>query len=213
MLERSLGIDWEVPVQRAAFEVPLLPTVANWVYIYGHWPFIISALIWLVIWHRPVFLRARNAMLISGAVGIVVFATFPVLPPRLAGIGLVDTVTQRSNSYRVLQPTGFTDEYAAMPSLHAGWTLIVSLALIAATRNVLLRVFAVAVTLSMDLAVVVTANHYILDVVAGLALTGALWFVVGPKPGRPGRDPAAWVRRAVRGRRRRGSGRGGAAVG
>ncbi|WP_173165683.1 phosphatase PAP2 family protein [Phytohabitans suffuscus] len=184
-LERALGVDWEVSLQRAAFHVPLLPTVANWIYIYGHWPFIIVVLTWLVIWHRPVFLRARNAMLISGAIGIVVYATYPVAPPRLARTGLVDTVTQRSNSYRVLQPAGFTDEYAAMPSLHAGWNLIVSLAMIAATRSALLRIFAVAATLAMDMAVLVTANHYVLDVVAGLALTGGLWLVVGPKPPRP----------------------------
>jgi membrane-associated phospholipid phosphatase len=178
-LERLLGLAWEADLQRAVIDVPLVTTLANWIYIYGHWPFIIVVLSWLVIRHRSVFERVRDAMLASGGVGLVIFATLPMAPPRLAGIGLVDTVTARSNSYRVLQPAAFTNQYAAMPSLHVGWNLVVSLALIVATQRLWLRVLAVAATLSMDAAVVLTANHYILDVVAGLILAGAAWLLIG----------------------------------
>jgi len=178
-VERLLGLDLEGRLQAVVLSVPFVTTVANWVYIYGHWPLIAVVLCWLAIRHRPVFLRVRNAMLVSGGIGIVIFAMLPVAPPRLAGLGLMDTVTERSNSYRVLQPAAFTNQYAALPSLHVGWNLVVSLAVILATRRVFLRVLAVAVTLSMDAAVVLTANHYLLDVVAGLALAGGAWVLVG----------------------------------
>jgi hypothetical protein len=97
-LERLLGLAWEADLQRAVIDAPLVTTLANWIYIYGHWPFIIVVLSWLVIRHRSVFERVRDAMLASGGVGLVIFATLPMAPPRLAGIGLVDTVTARSNS-------------------------------------------------------------------------------------------------------------------
>ena len=63
--------------------------------------------------------------------------TLPPLLPLLGGLGLTDTVTQRSEAYRVLQPPAFVNQYAAMPSLHAGWDLLVGIAIVAATTSTL----------------------------------------------------------------------------
>jgi membrane-associated phospholipid phosphatase len=127
-----------------------------------------------------VFVRLRNAMLVSGALGMVVFVSYPVAPPRLAGLGLVDTVSDQSRAYRVLQPPAFVNQYAAMPSLHSGWDLLVGMAIFAAAGSVALKVVGLAMPVLMAFAVVATANHYVLDVIAGvtLALVGqavALW--------------------------------------
>ena len=84
----------------------LLETVANWVYIWGHWPVIVVTMVWLAWRHGEVFLRLRDAMLVSGALGMVVFVSYPVAPPRLADLGLVDTITQSSDSYRVPAAAG-----------------------------------------------------------------------------------------------------------
>ena len=82
----------------------------------------------LYLHRRPIYLRLRNAMFISGAAGLVVFATYPVAPPRLLDGGpFVDTVTTWSNSYRVLQPPSLVNKYAAVPSLHVGWNLLVGI--------------------------------------------------------------------------------------
>jgi hypothetical protein len=88
--------------------------------------------------------------------------------------GLVDTVTQRSNSYRVLQPPAFVNQYAALPSLHVGWDLLMGIAVMTAATGVTLRVVGALMPLAMVAAVVLTANHYLLDVIAGaaVALTG-----------------------------------------
>ena len=169
-VEKSLGIYVEHQLQEPFVHTGFPEAFANWVYIWGHWPVIIATMVWTAWRHSEVFLRLRDAMLVSGFLGMVVFATYPVAPPRLAGLGLVDTVTAESHAYRVLQPPGLVDQYAAMPSLHVGWDLLVGIAIVTAASNLPLKVVGCALPLLMAAAVVVTANHYILDVVAGVAL-------------------------------------------
>jgi membrane-associated phospholipid phosphatase len=107
-------------------------------------------------------------MLLSGVIGLVIFASFPVAPPRLAEPGVVvDTVTLHSHAYRVLQPAAFTNPYAAMPSLHVGWNLLVGITLARTSRSRAVRLFGWLMPVAMVLAVVLTANHYLLDAVCG----------------------------------------------
>jgi membrane-associated phospholipid phosphatase len=77
-------------------------------------------------------------------------------------------VSLHSDSYRALQPPGLTNQYAAFPSLHFGWNLLLGLVVWGATTNRALRAFAVLGPAAMATAVVVTANHFVLDVVGGL---------------------------------------------
>lgn len=168
--ERQLGVQvegaWQVPVERW----PVLATFANWVYIWGHWPVIIATMVWLVWRHRETFLRLRDAMMVSGLLGMVVFVAYPLAPPRLTDLGVMDTVTQSSSAYRVLQPPMFVNQYAAMPSLHAGWDLLVGIAIITAASGWVLRVVGAVLPVLMAVAVITTGNHYFVDVPAGLAL-------------------------------------------
>ena len=169
-LEQRLHIDVEDELQAPASRSETIVTVANWVYIWGHWPIIVITMIWLLRWHSDVFRRLRDAMMLSGAIGMVVYATYPVAPPRLADLGLIDTVTENSRAYRVLQPPAFVNQYAAMPSLHAGWDLLVGISIVTAASTVTLRIIGYAMPTLMAVAVVLTANHYILDVIAGVVL-------------------------------------------
>jgi hypothetical protein len=169
-LEQWLGIDVEAQVQAPFAASRVGEALVNWVYIWGHWPVIVGVMVWLALHHGAVFLRLRDGMLVSGAIGLVVFATYPVAPPRLADDGLVDTVTRSSDAYRVLQPPAFVNQYAAMPSLHFGWDLLVGIAVVAAASSLWLRMVGILLPAAMLVAVVATANHYVLDVVAGAAL-------------------------------------------
>lgn len=173
-LQDWLGLTEERRLQAVLTGRDWLADVANWVYIWGHWPIIATVMVWLAVRHRRVFLRFRNGMLVSGALGLVVFASYPVAPPRLANLGIVDTVTERSAAYRVLQPPAFTNPFAAMPSLHVGWDLLVGLAVFAAASSTVLRLIALLMPALMAISVVLTGNHYLLDVIAGasLALVG-----------------------------------------
>jgi membrane-associated phospholipid phosphatase len=179
-LEQRLGLHFELAVQARIIAHDSAYDVANWIYVWGHWPVIVAVMVWLVLHHRHVFLRLRDGMIVSGFLGMLVFVTYPVAPPRLADPELVDTVTERSEAYRYLQPPNFVNQYAALPSLHAGWDLLVGISLVTAGGTLLVRLIGWCLPGLMAVAVVATANHYVLDVVAGvaLALVGhlvALW--------------------------------------
>jgi hypothetical protein len=190
-LEKSLGIFWEVQLQSWILPYDWLVSFLNGFYLYGHLPIIGVLAIWMYFWHRPQYLVMRNAFLISGAIGLIIFVNFPTAPPRLleangVALGFVDTIFQEYNQSRPDTPSFFVNEYAAMPSLHIGWNLLVGIGLWMATKNILARTFAVLMPITMFCVIVLTANHYILDAFAGfgvmmmglmIALTGR-WVVM-----------------------------------
>ncbi len=167
-LERSLGIAWENAAQSVIIGSSTLVALANWVYIWGHWPVIIVSAAFLYV-YRPAHYRVlRNAVIASGLIGFVFFYALPTAPPRLIGLGLTDTVLEQSRAYRTLQPPSLTNQYAAMPSLHFGWNLLVGIVLFAAFTCLAVRAFAVVMPIAMGFSVVATANHFVLDVVVSL---------------------------------------------
>ncbi len=173
-LEQRIGIAFTPEFQDTITEVPFLAKLGNWVYIWGHWPVIVATLVWLHERHRYHYLLLRNAMFLSGAIGLVIFMLYPVAPPRLIDAGFVDTVTSWSTSYRILQPPSLVNKYAAIPSLHVGWNLLVGIQIWRASRSSFTRIIALIGPLMMPLSVIVTANHYVLDgfAGAGVALFG-----------------------------------------
>ncbi|MBJ7456973.1 MAG: phosphatase PAP2 family protein [Thermoleophilia bacterium] len=172
--ERWLGVEWETALQGLIVDHDLLVDLANWIYIYGHWPLIGITLVGLFLRAPAEYRILRNAMFISGGIGLVIFAMYPVAPPRFGALDVFDTVTNRSDSYRTLQPPGLINRYAAMPSLHFGWNLLVGIVIWRVASSRLLKAFAVVIPVAMAFAVVVTGNHYVADVVAGgaVALVG-----------------------------------------
>jgi hypothetical protein len=148
--------------------------VLNWIYIWGHWPVIIVTLVWLVHSHPAPYRILRNAFFVSGMIGVCIFVLYPVAPPRLAGLGLYDTVSAQSHAYRVLQPPAFVNQYAAVPSLHVGWNLLIGIFVVRYARRTVLRVIGALLPMAMTASVVLTANHYVIDAVLGaiVALTG-----------------------------------------
>ncbi len=168
--ERRLHLDVEVWLQHQILDSHVLVTAANWVYMFGHWPVIITAFVWLYSRHRDEYRLLRNAMFISGAIGLVIFWRYPVAPPRLTTDLLVDTVAKYSHTYRRLQPPSIEDRYASLPSLHLGWNLLVGLAVARSARHRIVRLLGAISPMVMAAAVVVTANHYIVDVLLGAAV-------------------------------------------
>jgi hypothetical protein len=167
-LEQRLGIFRERDLQELILRHDLLVAVVNWIYIWVHWPIIALTLAWLLIYHRGAYAAYRNAMLLSGAIGILIFALYPVAPPRLlTEYGFADTITERSSSYRVLQPPALANPYAAMPSLHFGWNLLMGIAWYRASSRRSLKLAGIVMPVAMLLGIVLTANHFILDGVAG----------------------------------------------
>jgi hypothetical protein len=176
-LEAVFGLDVEHTLQRLILESPSLITLMNWIYVWGHWPVLAITAIWLFMRHRREFSLFRNALIISGLLGLVVFALFPVMPPRLLGIGMVDTVAQWSSSHQILQPPSLVNQYAAVPSFHVGWNVLVAVAIFRARPKWDLRVVAIILPIAMIASVVLTGNHYLLDAVAGIAVVAVAWII------------------------------------
>jgi hypothetical protein len=174
-LERATGIFVEPELQTAITGHGWLVDAVSYFYIYGHWPVVAVTLLWLLIRHREAYRTFRNAILISGAIGLVIYATFPVAPPRfLPAYGFVDTVTEQTSAYRVLQPPAFVNQYAAVPSLHFGWNLLMGIAIAGLAGHSVMRLFGWLMPIAMLASIVLTANHYVVDGIAGgvIALLG-----------------------------------------
>jgi hypothetical protein len=165
----------------------------NWIYVWGYLPVISAAAVYLYVLHRPSYTRYRNAFLLSGAIGLVIFATLPVAPPRMfPEFGFVDTVHANSSTYRSFQGSGLVNEFAAMPSFHFGWILLVGLAVIETSRSAMAKIAGVLMPVLMLLTILFTANHYLIDAAVGGAIVVLSLRVVLLLERRPwARPPAA----------------------
>jgi hypothetical protein len=174
-VERWLGVFWEPRLQAWALGHDWLITLANWIYVWAYWPTLAATMVWLFVRHRPWVAVYRNALLISGGIGLVCFTLIPMAPPRfMPSWGFVDTVAAGSEAYATLYPASVANWYAAMPSLHVGWTVLMGIALATRAQNRLVRAFGMVLPLAMYAATVLTANHYLADGLAGsmVALAG-----------------------------------------
>lgn len=130
-------------------------------------------------WWRPVVYRAaRNALVLVNVVGLVVFFLYPVAPPRLLpGAGFVDVVAESGTWGAGNGAVQHPNEYGSMPSLHTAWAVWVALTVMLMTRSWRWRVLGWLHVVLTVFFVIVTGNHYVVDVVAGVATIALTWFV------------------------------------
>jgi hypothetical protein len=167
-VEQRMGIFFEPHLQQRVLAHDWLVTFLNWVYVWGYLPVISACAVYLYIRHRETYGRYRNAFLLSGMIGLVIFSTLPVAPPRMfPDFGFVDTVRNGSYAYRSVEGSDLINEFAAVPSFHFGWILLASVAIYRTHRQRVVRLIAVIAPLLMLSAILLTANHYLLDAFAG----------------------------------------------
>ena len=177
-LERRAHIAWERSLQDALLDHDLLVTLVNWVYIWGHWPVIITAAVVLYRTRHDRYLLLRNAIFVSGSHRLPVLRAATGGAAASRGSLAMDTVTLALGCVSRPAATGLTNQYAAFPSLHFGWNLLVGIAVWGATRNIPLRLLSILGPAAMGAAVVLTANHYVVDLVGGtVVVLIALWVV------------------------------------
>ncbi len=175
-LEQALGWFHEAYLQSLALHVPGLAQFCNDYYATVHFVMPVVVLVWLW-WRFPArYRRWRNALAWLSGISLVVFVAFPVLPPRLlpSGFGFVDTM-QTLGGAGHLDGVLLTDVgalYAAMPSLHVAWAAWCTFAMLPTVRHRWLKALLVADPIVTTIVVIVTANHYFVDVVAGVIVLG-----------------------------------------
>ncbi|MFD8423013.1 phosphatase PAP2 family protein [Streptomyces sp. NPDC059466] len=178
--ERTLHLPGEGAVQGALLHSDALVHTANAYYATVHFPATLAFLVWMYL-RRPVhYVWARRVLAVITAAALVVHLTFPLAPPRLlAAAGLVDTGQVYGPTVYGAHPAAdaMANQFAAMPSLHFGWALMVAIGLIAATRSRWRWLWLLHPLVTL-LVIVGTANHYWLDSVAAAALLGVALAVI-----------------------------------
>ncbi|KID91979.1 integral membrane protein [Metarhizium guizhouense ARSEF 977] len=212
-LEQRLHVFWEVPIQKWFMQHPALVHWINRVYSFIHIPgtiFFLVALYYITTTRKdramshnvtagPALYEARRrTMAMCNLLAFVVFTLWPCMPPRLLsdpgfdgdgaveakGFGFVDTVHSSDGQSSVWTTNRFCNQYAAMPSLHFGYSLLIGLTVatlpvsgVRATSWKRLSVIGLGMAYPALIltAIVATANHFILDAVAGAVVCGIAW--------------------------------------
>jgi hypothetical protein len=162
--------------------------IANNVYAFGH-IFVTGAVaVWVFVRYRRYFGVLRNTMLLTNLIALAGYELYPMSPPRLT-TGLIynghafvfqDTMRHILGTGKLNgTPIGY-NPLSAMPSLHVAWAIIIGVTLVVLARNPLLRAFGAVYPVLMVFAVVVTANHYVMDAIgAALAVIVATAIALG----------------------------------
>jgi membrane-associated phospholipid phosphatase len=177
-LQRSIGVNVEGSVQSALNGTAVI-WILNQLYLAAQLVVVPGTLILLYRRNHEIYVRLRNTVLTTWLIAMPIYALFPVAPPRLAHVGLIDTITH-GGGVRLdsALTTSFYNPLAAVPSLHAGFALAVGVALAAAVTRPWLKALALSWAPIIGLAVVATGNHFLFDIAAGVAVT-VVGYVVG----------------------------------
>jgi PAP2 superfamily len=204
-VERATHLNVEASVNHAVSAHAWLAVPMSLWYAALHYLVTPTVLVWIYARRPDAYPRARNVLAVATGLGLLGFLLAPTAPPRLMGTGYVDTLARYSDfgwwSTHASAPAGlgrFTNELAAMPSLHVGWAIWVAWALYPLVPKPW-RLTAIAYTAGTSVVVIATGNHWVLDALVGAVLlpVAAAAVASGPSANR--------CRRAVPVRRTTGS--------
>lgn len=187
-IERFLHIDIEHAVNHWVVKVDFLKDFFNFYYESFHFvvPLTVMAVLY---WRRPVDYRwARSALGFATLLALIGFWLYPLAPPRLLpGLGIIDTVHGVQDfskpDYGTL--TALTNQYAAMPSLHFGWSLWCGVVIFALAPKWWMKALGLLHPFFTVSAIVATGNHWVLDAAGGAAVVtagfGLAYLFQGPR--------------------------------
>ncbi|MFF4538468.1 phosphatase PAP2 family protein [Streptomyces aureus] len=188
-IEHHLGAAFEESVNHAVNSVGWLIIGMNYYYATLHFVVTLSVLVWLYRCHPGRYAAARLVLFATTVVALVGYYLFPLAPPRLmTGSTFVDTVAihETWGSMASGDLKHMSNQYAAMPSMHIGWSLWCGLSLIALAKAPWARILGVLYPVATLVVIVATANHFWLDAVGGMLclafgfLVARLWYGVLP---------------------------------
>ena len=181
-VERLLMLPDEETLQDWALQWPDLLKAANWYYVVVHFPVTLAFLAWGWLRRPPAEYRwARRLIITLTGFAMLLHVVMPLAPPRMLGsLGFLDTMAAFGPSAYSGGAATVANQFAAMPSLHVGWALLIALVVVRTAKSPW-RWVVVAHPVITTLVVVVTANHYWVDAVAVALLLG-LVLLVTPRP-------------------------------
>jgi hypothetical protein len=177
-LERALHVFNERAVQEWSRGVPYLPALLGLAYMSLHFGATTVAVRWVYRERREAFPLVRMTLIISTAIALAGYVLYPAAPPRLAGVGISDTVSKHTGLNLSSDLLGsFYNPFAAVPSLHFGYALIVGVAVAWLARRRWVRVLGAVYPAFMLFDIVATGNHFWFDATAGGAVVVAGWWI------------------------------------
>ena len=176
-LERVAGLSHEAALQGA---VASAHGFFSAYYMLGFGPVIFATAVWMATRRRDVYRRFRTVLLVSIAIATIGYVAYPAAPPRMIPqLGITDTVGL-SGSHDEGSFAGVKfNPYAAMPSMHVGWSLVVGIFGYQAARRRFTKALFAAHPAIMAVTVTATGNHYFVDSIAGALVTVTAIGIVG----------------------------------
>lgn len=187
-IEKFLHIDIEHWVNHTVVKIGWMRDFFDFYYTSFHF-FVPLTVLGVLYWRRPVDYRwARASLGFATLLALVGFWLYPLAPPRLMpGLGIIDTVHGVQDfskpDYGTL--TALTNQYAAMPSLHFGWSLWCGLVIAIVAPKWWMKALGMLHPFFTVSAIVATGNHWVLDAVGGAAVVlagfGLSYVLMGPR--------------------------------
>lgn len=172
-LEKSLGIDIEHTLNDFVNSIHWLAYVCNYYYAVMHFVVVIGVLVWVYVKHPLNYRSARTVLYAANGLAAIVFWIYPLAPPRLLpGHGFYDTIVEFHTwgSWGSGSVSKISNQFAAMPSLHIGWSLWAGITIFMLTSRWWVRALAVLYPMATFFVIIGTANHFVLDAVGGVAV-------------------------------------------
>ncbi|PVE13941.1 phosphatase PAP2 family protein [Streptomyces scopuliridis] len=169
--EKTLGIAVEQTINHAMNSVTWLIVGMNYYYATLHFIVTIGVLIWLFRRHPGRYAAARLVLFATTAVALLGYYLYPLAPPRLMnGQHFIDTVLRHETwgSMASGDLKHMSNQYAAMPSMHIGWSLWCGLTIFALASAPWAKILGLLYPTVTLLVIVATANHFWLDAVGGM---------------------------------------------
>jgi PAP2 superfamily protein len=176
-IERTLHLFVEPSVQAWASGSHFVMVTASWLYVNGQTSITIGALLYLYLRHNRSFYFVRNMFMIAMAIALVGYTVFPTAPPRfMPEWGFIDSVSEMTGmhfSHASASMTALLNPYAAVPSMHVAFALMIAWPLARLARSPAVRIAWVAYPFLIGFVIVITANHFIADALLGALTAGA----------------------------------------
>jgi hypothetical protein len=180
-VEKALGLFVEPDIQDWAHSVPGGEFVTTWLYTLAHTTGFVVMFLWMWFRRRRFYAAFRNCFWVANGLAVVGYWLYPLAPPRLTDLGLEDPTKaslELGGALSWFQP--FRNEFAAMPSMHIGYTFLFALTLVWMHRGSPWRWLAFLWPAAMLFVIMATANHWWLDAVGGGACVLVALAMVDP---------------------------------
>ncbi len=167
--QQDLGIAWEGAVQNWAINAPhIVMAIANWTYFNCQFTITYALLIFIYFRRNHAFYFIRNVLLATSFAALIGYILLPTAPPRmLGGLGFVDTLQQTAVNHESGVIAWFANPYAAMPSLHTAYAVIIGTAGVLVFATPVLRALWVLYPGLVIFSIIATGNHWFLDAAVG----------------------------------------------